>query len=262
MIYVVIINIGDYMIFDDLRAKEICNILHYTPQKTHFVSRNKKEHIIGIKLSGKAEHFFKDRKFNLCENMIYFFNKDEDYEVNVLEKSLAYSVHFTTYEPIETQSFCLKINDTSEVLRTLEKIETVFKASHKTNAKALKEFYKLASLYEDIYVKKYSPKNNNLLRAREYINLNFKDKDCIINATEISGVSNRRFNDLFKENFNITPNQYIINLKIELAKNLLRLGEISVSGVSELCGISDIYYFSKLFKKETGFTPSEYRKQI
>ena len=80
-------------------------------------------------------------------------------------------------------------------------------------------------------------------------------------AAEKSGLSRRRFDELFKNSFNVTPGRYLINLKIDYAKRLLTTSNIGVSQVAELCGTSDIYYFSKLFKKETGFSPNRYRKK-
>jgi AraC-like DNA-binding protein len=75
-------------------------------------------------------------------------------------------------------------------------------------------------------------------------------------------VTQRRFSDIFKQNFHTTPNQYIINYKIDLAKKLLECRELSVLDVAYLCGFEDIYYFSKTFKKVTGQTASNFRKQI
>ena len=49
------------------------------------------------------------------------------------------------------------------------------------------------------------------------------------------------------------------NLKIEYAKRLLKTKYLSVSQISEMCGFKEIYYFSKVFKKECGYTPSEYK---
>jgi AraC-like DNA-binding protein len=47
-----------------------------------------------------------------------------------------------------------------------------------------------------------------------------------------------------------------MEIRIEIAKNMLYSGEYSVSQVAEQCGFSDIYYFSKAFKKAVGVNPS------
>ena len=90
--------------------------------------------------------------------------------------------------------------------------------------------------------------------------MHFEEKTCLQKAAEHCGVTQRRFQDLFRESFHSTPNQYIISCKINLARKLLLAQELSVSQIAELCGFSDVYYFSKLFKKETGQTPSQFRK--
>ncbi len=49
----------------------------------------------------------------------------------------------------------------------------------------------------------------------------------------------------------------IINLRIENARDLLLSGEVNVTEAAELSGFEDIYYFSTLFKKKTGTTPTQ-----
>lgn len=249
------------MIFSDIRVKEISAILHFTPKLMRFTAKDRNEHIIGIQLTGKAQHFFKDRRFTVEENSIYFFNQKEDYNVEIEEKGQCFSIHFTTYEPIKEKSFSIKIKDNSAVLRLLNSIENQFATKGGCTAKCLGDLYKLFSNFEDIYYKKYSPKDAKILNAKEYINLHFKEEDCINKAAEKYGVTQRRFNDIFKQNFHTTPHQYLINYKIDYAKKLLSFRELSISNISVLCGFDDIYHFSKTFKKVTGQTASEYKKQ-
>lgn len=246
------------MPFTSLRVQDICFIIRFSTNQKHFESVNKKEHIIGIQLEGDSVlHTFADRSFALKKDMIYFFNKDEDYVVDG-DKGLSFSVHFTSVEPISTKSFCLPIRDNTKILNILQKIEYEFIKKGKTTPESLSQLYKLFSIFNDVYAKKYHPKNVRLEEAKEFINLHFKEKNCLDSVAMHYGVSRRRFCDLFSENFHITPNQYIVSLKIEFAKNLLSSGQFSVADVSELCGFSDVYYFSKVFKKETLCTPSKY----
>ena len=78
-------------------------------------------------------------------------------------------------------------------------------------------------------------------------------------ASEECEISRRRFNELFKNQFDITPNRYIVMRKIDLAKQLLKSGEIQISEISEICGFENIYYFSKVFKSEVGISPGKYK---
>ena len=142
----------------------------------------------------------------------------------------------------------------------IDLLEKKFLSKH-SELSLLSDFYNFCAYFNRIYQKTFSPKDKRMIAAQSYINAHFTESDCLTKAFENSGLSRRRFNDLFKNCFDITPNRYIINLKIDYAKKLLQTEYINISQTAEICGFSDIYYFSRLFKKETGQTPAEYRKR-
>lgn len=63
----------------------------------------------------------------------------------------------------------------------------------------------------------------------------------------------------FKKKYNITPYQYILARKIEMAKSLLLSTNMSVQDISLYLEMCDSQYFSRYFKKNTGLSPTEYR---
>lgn len=65
---------------------------------------------------------------------------------------------------------------------------------------------------------------------------------------------------LFKDTFGTTPYAYVLDKKVGLAKKLLNDTNLAVKQISEKLCFADEYYFSNLFKKKTGMTPSAYRK--
>lgn len=65
----------------------------------------------------------------------------------------------------------------------------------------------------------------------------------------------------FKKKYNITPYNYILLRKIELAKSLLSGTETTINEIAEYLGMCDSHYFSKYFKKHTGMSPSEFRQR-
>lgn len=67
---------------------------------------------------------------------------------------------------------------------------------------------------------------------------------------------------LFKEYSTLGPKAYFINLKIEESKKMIRDTSMNFTEISTKLGFSSLYYFSKLFKEKTGFTPSEYSKSV
>ena len=70
-----------------------------------------------------------------------------------------------------------------------------------------------------------------------------------------------RFSHLFSETMGISPHKYMLEIKINKAKQLFRQTDLNVREVAEFVGISDPLYFSRLFKKQTGVTPTDYRNE-
>jgi len=68
--------------------------------------------------------------------------------------------------------------------------------------------------------------------------------------------------DLFKQNTNTTPMKYYCNQKIIEAKRLLRETTLSISQISDKLGYTTIHNFSRAFKNETHFSPTEYKNSI
>ncbi len=65
----------------------------------------------------------------------------------------------------------------------------------------------------------------------------------------------------FKTLTGLTPYAYLTNVRITAAKDLLKSTNIKIGSIADSVGIPDQLYFSKLFKKHAGLTPSEYRKK-
>ncbi len=252
--------------FKNLRVKEILSVQKFRAKNAKWRRVLSKSSSLQIMLQGKAIHDFGDRKLNVTDNCIYFLNQYEDHDVEIFSNGnddiSSMSIFFTTYEPISTKSFCIKLKSITEIKMLFEKIKTNKALSSRGDGKLLSEFYRLCAIYEDLRAKEYSPKDPRIIKASEYIDLNFNNKNCLDIASKESMLSRRRFNELFKKQLNITPNRYLINKRIEYATQLLTLNNqpISIAEISEICGFGDIYYFNKVFKAETGLTPGKYRK--
>lgn len=85
----------------------------------------------------------------------------------------------------------------------------------------------------------------------------FIDVDEIIRQY---GLSPSRFRMIFKSQTDKAPLEYIIDYRINQAKNLLLSGRYNMTEVSYMVGYDDMHYFSRLFKQKTGQTPSQFVK--
>jgi AraC family transcriptional regulator len=76
-----------------------------------------------------------------------------------------------------------------------------------------------------------------------------------------SGLSKFYFNRLFKSAMGVSPSRYHINLRMDEAKRLLRESKTSVVEVALDVGYANPSHFAQLFRRETGVSPSDYRRQ-
>ena len=76
--------------------------------------------------------------------------------------------------------------------------------------------------------------------------------------SEMSGYSVSRFSELYRNLYNMSPINDVIDHRIAMAKILLQSGQATVSYVATACGFNTINYFSKCFKASTGYTPTEF----
>lgn len=68
---------------------------------------------------------------------------------------------------------------------------------------------------------------------------------------------------IFKEDFGVTPMEYLENLRLSHAKQLLvKMPIYTVEEVGELCGFTDRFYFSRFFKRHTGLSPQKFRQSL
>ena len=103
---------------------------------------------------------------------------------------------------------------------------------------------------------------NDIERAAHYFKDNFTKPISVEQYAMEHLMSVNWFIHSFKSVMKMSPMQYIISLRIATAKGLLEKSTKNIAEISNEIGYDNPLYFSRLFKKCTGLTPTEYRKQI
>ena len=92
-----------------------------------------------------------------------------------------------------------------------------------------------------------------------YVDRHYKEADMSLGRlSETFSYTTKYLSSLFKKNMQIGFNTYLNNLRIQLACELIEIGEKSIAEISAACGYNDYTYFLKVFKKHLSKTPTEY----
>lgn len=96
---------------------------------------------------------------------------------------------------------------------------------------------------------------------KDYLNENYTHKILLEDLSEEFYVSKYHLSREFKNEYDITIGNYLLNLRIGRAKELLRFTAMPIEEIAAECGISDTSYFTKVFRKSEGMTALEYRRK-
>jgi AraC-like DNA-binding protein len=122
-------------------------------------------------------------------------------------------------------------------------------------------------LYEMLYLllKEMKASGNPYLEkirpARLYLDEHFREDFPLERLSNLCGLSETYFRRLFHRVFNETPAEYRRRLRISCAKDLLLSGHYTISEVAQQCGYPDPSYFSRMFRKTLGISPSQYTSE-
>lgn len=98
-------------------------------------------------------------------------------------------------------------------------------------------------------------------KAKRYIEDNYHKDLSIEELSEVAGLSISHFCTLFKQISGYTFLEFVTNCRMEKAKYILQNSNVKVYQVAPLVGYQDPRYFTQVFKKATGKTPTEYREE-
>ena len=107
---------------------------------------------------------------------------------------------------------------------------------------------------------KSGKENNHVSRAIEYMQSYYNAGITIKDICQEINLSPYYFIRLFKTQTGKTPHEYLLDIRLQQAKALLKRGLNSVEEVARLCGFIHVGHFSSVFRRNMGVTPSEYRR--
>lgn len=190
----------------------------------------------------------------------------------VWDSSLFHLTYFNLMRDIaKKHNFMLKKTDPaySEIKSILEKIKTEFEQKKRGYEQMVKIYTMtiLLLLYrnysDDIVSGNIAAKNAALIiNSIDYIDNHFAQEITLEELADISMLSKNYYGHLFKEMNGITPWEYIILKRVEAAIEMIQsANNLSMLDIALECGFNNTANFNRIFKKYTGFNPSDYRNK-
>lgn len=143
-----------------------------------------------------------------------------------------------------------------------ENTEEILAESGKNIESAIAYAEKMVSQAITIRDQNSGNKNRSILKtAVDFIESHYMEEEISLNTVaNVANVSANHFSALFSQNMGQTFIEYLTSLRMNKAKELLRCTGMRSSEIAGEIGYKDAHYFSYLFKKTQGMTPSDYRK--
>lgn len=106
-----------------------------------------------------------------------------------------------------------------------------------------------------------SQKRLDLQKIRAYLDQNYSQRITLDQLSEQFYINKFYLSKIFSKQYGMTIQQYLIQLRITQAKQLLRFSDLPIEKIAAQCGIPDPNYFSRLFRKVEGIAPGEFRRR-
>ena len=171
-------------------------------------------------------------------------------------------LHITPDNPV------IELTETQGLQESIDIILNASQMNHANELIRLGETIRFMGLLESLRREKKSLDADNTYPARmyvdyaiDYIRANYRDTLRISELADKIGINRSYLTRNFKKETGLSPQEYLINYRLERAAGILVNGNDSISSVAWLVGYSDQMAFSRAFKKKYGITPQKYRTE-
>lgn len=244
---------------EQLTLTELEDILTIeSPKGRALEIKNRESWGLSFCAAGKITYRHNGKKFVSDKSCAVLLPKGESYSLSGEESGLFPLINFecTGYE--NREFLTIPLADPESYLEDFERIKDFSLFANRELA--------VKSIFYDI-LSRLSAENltrNDLIDPGvQYIHLHYGDagltNDLLAETCKISEIY---FRKLFVRKFGISPKQYILDIRLKKAKQLLENHAMTVTQIAEQCGFTSVYHFCRFFKQNTGTTPGKFRSRV
>ena len=241
----------------DLQNCVVCDVIKaatvYSPKGRFHQMRDREMYGLSLCKSGEIVYTQNGKSYVSDKDHVVILPEGGTYTISGTATGEFPVINFTCRDVLCNEITLIKVKNYEGLLSDYEQMRKL-SAVGGNRARLLSIFYHMIDLLQT----ESCP--SILLPAVRYLEANYTDPN-IQNAVLASEckISEVYFRKLFTQSFRVSPRQYLIDLRIRKAEQLLTEGTMKTVDIAEACGFSGAYHFSRLFKRYTGKTPSAYR---
>lgn len=258
----------------DLSKLSFFSVTEYTQNNGYvcdFTGIPRPHYCMGLILEGRGEFKFSDKTVVVNKGDIIFVPIGSTYASHwsSTDKAVYISVHFSfeTHDlfsrnkKIEIQKITLP--NFPDLKSKFEKMYAAYNGNKALKLVALGTFYEIISMvYSQLIYTKTTLMDKRIEKAVEYIEEHFTQPFSIEQLAKLSNMSVSHFHECFRAQVGCSSITYKHNMCVRKAQILLTKSDLSIEEISETLGFNSSIYFREVFKKITGKSPSEYRKDF
>ena len=170
-------------------------------------------------------------------------------------KDILFKAGITQKNPVFT------LKNSEMAIELISSMPTERSADIKNNLFFTAKLYEFMSLIMDVNNTDDKKENAYLTTATRYIKAYYFEDITVDKIAAHVGISRKYLFAIFKNSLGVSPKDFILDYRIKKAKEFLLNENLSIGSVAYSVGYSDALNFSKIFKKKTGLSPSEYRQK-
>lgn len=245
-------NLSEIIIYD------IINIVTVFSAKGRFEKINNRIcYGLSFCIDGQITYTHKGKEYVSDKNHAIILPQGQSYSLHGDKKGVFPVINFKCANFLCDTITVLPIRNHEAYIKDFEQLKALFLFGG-NHAKIMSIFYNIIHRLSS----HINQQSNILLPAIKYIEKNYQNPHLSneILAKECN-ISEIYFRKLFSAQFKLTPKQFIIDIRLQRAKQLLSEGILKINSIAEQCGFSNPYHFCRIFKERIGITPTEYMKQ-
>ena len=236
---------------------QILTVRRFSHREGFFKVKSRPYAALSFRVSGTREFEIGTKHFITKPGDVLFLPANTTYKV---EYSAGESVviHFDQCNYSEVENICFE--NSSKISFCFEHLLEIWNKQRSINQAKSIIYDILDKMSND---QKMSIRDTAVANCVRYIDAHFCDpKVDIETVCDVAFISVSSLQRAFAKYFGMSPKQYLIQLRMNRALELLTENELSVKEISFACGFTDEKYFSRAFKKKYGYSPSQLKNHM